>query len=130
MWIAIDNLRQLFVHVKQLQPTCNLRCSIAECAIYALLALITDGRFSGGSHGIVVGHIAPEAQAGGPIAAIQEGDTITIDLDAATIDVDLSDAELASRLDALPQREIPYRRGALAKYARLVSSASLGAITQ
>ena len=61
---------------------------------------------------------------------IQEGDTITIDLDAATIDVDLSDAELASRLAALPNRPIPYRRGVLAKYARLVSSASQGAITQ
>ena len=73
--------------------------------------------------------MAPEAQAGGPIAAIEEGDIITIDLDAATIDVDLAPAVLQSRLDALPQREIPYRRGALAKYARLISSASLGAIT-
>ena len=103
--------------------------AIAGAGIIADVALITDGRFSGGSHGIVVGHMAPEAQAGGPIAAIEEGDIITIDLDAATIDVDLAPAVLQSRLDALPQREIPYRRGALAKYARLVSSASLGAIT-
>ena len=102
---------------------------VGGAGIIADVALITDGRFSGGSHGIVVGHMAPEAQAGGPIAAIEEGDIITIDLDAATIDVDLAPAVLQSRLDALPQREIPYRRGALAKYARLVSSASLGAIT-
>ena len=103
--------------------------AIAGAGMIADVALITDGRFSGGSHGIVVGHIAPEAQAGGPIAAIEEGDIITIDLEAKTIDVDLSDAELASRLAALPDRPIPHRRGALAKYARLVESASLGAIT-
>ena len=103
--------------------------AIAGAGMIADVALITDGRFSGGSHGIVVGHIAPEAQAGGPIAAIQEGDIITIDLEAKTIDVALSDAELASRLAVLPDRPIPYRRGALAKYARLVESASLGAIT-
>ena len=82
--------------------------AIAGAGMIADDALITDGRFSGGSHGIVVGHMAPEAQAGGPIAAIQEGDIITIDLDAATIDVDLAPAVLQSRLDALPQREIPW----------------------
>ena len=70
--------------------------------------------------------MAPEAQAGGPIAALEEGDTITIDLQAKPRDVDLPPEALQSRLDALPQREIPYRRGALAKYARLVSSASQG----
>ena len=82
--------------------------AIAGAGMIADGALITDGRFSGGSHGIVVGHMAPEAQAGGPIAAIQEGDTITIELDDATIDVALAPAVLQSRLDALPQREIPW----------------------
>ncbi len=110
---------------EMLSPT----SAIAGAGMIGDVALITDGRFSGGSHGIVVGHIAPEAQAGGPIAAVQEGDTITLDLDAKSIEVDLDDAEIARRLAALPARQIPAQRGALAKYAKLVTSASLGATT-
>ena len=104
---------------------------VAGAGLIADVALITDGRFSGGSHGIVVGHVAPEAQAGGPIAAVQEGDEITLDLDAKTIDVALTDQEIEARLREIKpaERPIPYQRGVLAKYARLVSSASLGAIT-
>ena len=104
--------------------------AIAGAGIIADVALITDGRFSGGSHGIVVGHMAPEAQAGGPIAAIQEGDTITIDLEAKTIDVDLSDAELASRLAALPDRPIPYRTAAAAATMRMTRTMMLEVLRQ
>ena len=93
------------------------------------VALITDGRFSGGSHGFVVGHVSPEAFDGGPLALVENGDTITIDAEADTIDVDLSDEELARRRAAWQQPEPRYTRGVLAKYARLVSSASTGAVT-
>ena len=71
------------------------------------MALITDGRFSGGSHGIVVGHVAPEAQAGGPIAAVREGDLITLDLDAKTIDVALTQDEIEARLREIRPAERP-----------------------
>ncbi|MGO3217495.1 MAG: dihydroxy-acid dehydratase, partial [Halomonas sp.] len=93
------------------------------------VALITDGRFSGGSHGFVVGHVSPEAFDGGPLALVENGDTITIDAEADTIEVDLSDEELARRRTAWQQPEPRYTRGVLAKYARLVSSASTGAVT-
>ncbi|MGP9567117.1 dihydroxy-acid dehydratase [Halomonas sp. AOP5-B2-8] len=93
------------------------------------VALITDGRFSGGSHGFVVGHVSPEAFDGGPLALVENGDTITIDAQADTIDVDLSDEELARRRAGWQQPEPCYTRGVLAKYARLVSSASTGAVT-
>ena len=93
------------------------------------VALITDGRFSGGSHGFVVGHVSPEAFDGGPLALVKDGDTITIDAEADTIDVDLSDEELMRRRAAWQQPEPRYTRGVLAKYARLVSSASTGAVT-
>ena len=93
------------------------------------VALITDGRFSGGSHGFVIGHITPEAFDGGPIALLEDGDEITIDAERREINVTLSDAELASRR-ASWQRPAPYaEKGLLAKYARLVSSASEGAVT-
>ena len=93
------------------------------------VGLITDGRFSGGSHGMVVGHVCPEAQDGGPIALVQNGDTVTIDGDAQVLTVDLSDEQLARRR-ALWQAPAPkYQRGVLAKYARQVKSAALGAVT-
>ncbi|MGO2148723.1 dihydroxy-acid dehydratase [Halomonas sp.] len=93
------------------------------------VALITDGRFSGGSHGFVVGHVAPEAFDGGPLALVKNGDLITIDAEADTIEVQLSDEELATRRAAWQQPAPRYTRGVLAKYARLVSSASTGAVT-
>ena len=93
------------------------------------VALITDGRFSGGTHGIMVGHIAPEAQNGGPLALLKEGDLITISLKNKTLDVDLSPAELAKRQKAWKAPELKYKRGVLAKYVKLVSSASKGAVT-
>ncbi|MBN8280156.1 MAG: dihydroxy-acid dehydratase [Gammaproteobacteria bacterium] len=93
------------------------------------VALITDGRFSGGSHGFVVGHVSPEAAVGGPIALLEDGDRVTIDAEQRTIDVDLTAAELAARRARWqPERGKP-PAGVLGKYAELVSSASFGAVT-
>jgi len=93
------------------------------------VALITDGRFSGGSHGFIVGHITPEAQEGGPIALIRTGDRITIDAEKNVLTVDLSEKEMTERRAAW--RMPPYKatRGTLAKYIRLVKNASLGCVT-
>jgi dihydroxy-acid dehydratase len=93
------------------------------------VALITDGRFSGGSHGFVVGHVTPEAAVGGPIAVVRNGDPIAIDAVANTIDLGLSAKELKARLRNWRPGKPKATRGALAKYARLVTSASEGAIT-
>jgi dihydroxy-acid dehydratase len=93
------------------------------------VALITDGRFSGGSHGFVVGHITPEAAVGGPIAIVRDGDKITIDADKRTIDLELPKSQLASRLKKWRVPKPSYTRGVLAKYASHVSCASEGAVT-
>ncbi len=93
------------------------------------VGLITDGRFSGGTYGMVVGHVAPEAAVGGAIALVQEGDTITIDAHARLLQLHVSDQELARRRDQWQPRPPRYRTGVLAKYAKLVSSSSLGAVT-
>jgi dihydroxy-acid dehydratase len=93
------------------------------------VALITDGRFSGGSHGFVVGHITPEASEGGPIAIIEDGDEIVIDAETLQIDVKLSADEIQSRLAGWLPPPPRYTRGLLAKYARTVASASEGAVT-
>jgi dihydroxy-acid dehydratase len=93
------------------------------------VALITDGRFSGGTHGIMIGHIAPEAMTGGNIALVQENDTITIDLEQEALTLNVSEAELAERRQAWKPPGKTEAVGVLAKYARLVSSASQGAVT-
>jgi dihydroxy-acid dehydratase len=93
------------------------------------VALITDGRFSGGSHGFVVGHITPEAYLGGTIAILKDGDEITIDATSNRIDVNLTDEEIAGRKAHWVQPSPRYTRGVLAKYAKLVSTASEGAVT-
>ncbi|HEY0828617.1 MAG TPA: dihydroxy-acid dehydratase [Bacilli bacterium] len=93
------------------------------------IALLTDGRFSGGTHGFVVGHVAPEAQVGGPIALLQEGDLITIDSIAQELSVNVTDQEMANRLKEWKQPPLRYAKGVLNKYARLVSCASKGAVT-
>ena len=93
------------------------------------VALITDGRFSGGSHGFVVGHVTPEAIEGGPIAIVQDGDRISIDAEANTITLDLSEEEIKGRLNNWQKPEARYTRGVLAKYAATVTSASEGAVT-
>jgi dihydroxy-acid dehydratase len=93
------------------------------------VGLITDGRFSGGTWGMVVGHVAPEAYAGGVLALVQEGDSITIDAHKRLVQLNVSDAEIAKRRAAWKQPTPRYTRGALGKYIKLVSTASKGAIT-
>jgi dihydroxy-acid dehydratase len=93
------------------------------------VALITDGRFSGGTYGLVVGHVAPEAAVGGPIGLLVEGDPVTIDAERNLLAVEVADAELAARRAAWTAPEPRYRVGVLAKYAKLVGSAAEGAVT-
>jgi dihydroxy-acid dehydratase len=93
------------------------------------VALITDGRFSGATRGLMVGHVAPEAVKGGPIAALRDGDEITIDVENRTLAVDLTDEEIASRVAEYESPPPAYEKGVMAKYARSVSSASEGAVT-
>src|SRR5581483_7773346 len=93
------------------------------------VALVTDGRFSGATHGFMVGHVAPEAFRGGPIAVLEEGETVTIDVESGELRVDLSDDELAERLRHWRPPPPRYDDGVLAKYAALVSSPSEGAVT-
>src|SRR5207244_4003139 len=93
------------------------------------VALMTDGRFSGATHGFMIGHIAPEAAEGGPIAALRNGDTIVIDIKKRKLNVELSAAEIKKRLKSVKRPKPRYTWGVLAKYARLVSSASDGAVT-
>jgi len=93
------------------------------------VALLTDGRFSGATHGLMAGHVAPEAARGGPIAALADGDEVTFDVDQRRLDVALSDTEIAERVAAYQPPESPDLTGVLRKYARVVSSAAQGAIT-
>jgi dihydroxy-acid dehydratase len=93
------------------------------------VALLTDGRFSGATHGLMAGHVAPEAIRGGPIAALQDGDEITLDIDSRRLDVALSDEEIADRIKDYEPPEPHYKSGVMAKYAASVSSASEGAVT-
>ncbi len=93
------------------------------------VALVTDGRFSGGTHGFVVGHITPEAFDGGPLAIVKNGDIITIDAESRTIDLRVSQGEIRTRLKSWKRPKPRYRRGVLAKYAAHVTTASLGAVT-
>jgi dihydroxy-acid dehydratase len=94
------------------------------------VALVTDGRFSGATHGLMVGHISPEAVRGGPIAALEDGDIVVIDVEARTLSVELSEDELAARLESWNPPAPRYESGVFAKYAALVSSASEGAVTR
>jgi dihydroxy-acid dehydratase len=94
------------------------------------VALLTDGRFSGATHGLMAGHVAPEAAHGGPIAALRDGDTIVFDIKARRLDVDISDQELKARLSQWTPPVPRYKTGVMAKYAKLVSSASEGAVTR
>jgi dihydroxy-acid dehydratase len=91
--------------------------------------LITDGRFSGATRGLMVGHVTPEAACGGPIASLRDGDLICLDIDNRTLDVELSQEEIDRRLSEWREPEPRYKSGVFAKYAKLVSSASQGAIT-
>jgi dihydroxy-acid dehydratase len=93
------------------------------------VALLTDGRFSGATRGLMVGHVAPEAVRAGPIAALRDGDEVTIDVDGRRLDVALADEEIAERIESYSAPEPAYTSGVMAKYARGVSSASEGAVT-
>jgi dihydroxy-acid dehydratase len=93
------------------------------------VALITDGRFSGSTRGFCIGHIAPEASRGGPIAAVRDGDTIVIDVASRTLSIEVADNQLQERLAGWRAPKPRYPTGVLGKYARLVSSASTGAVT-
>ena len=104
--------------------------AIVGAGLGASVALITDGRFSGGTRGLMIGHVAPEAQAGGPLAALRDGDIVVIDIDQRRLDTELPPAEMASRLAAWKPKPPRYTTGVMAKYAALVSSASDGAITR
>jgi dihydroxy-acid dehydratase len=94
------------------------------------VGLLTDGRFSGATHGLMAGHVAPEAARGGPIAALADGDTVVFDIEKRRLDVELSDSEIQKRLAKWQEPEPRYKSGVFAKYAALVSSASEGAITR
>ena len=110
---------------EMLKPT----AAIMGAGLGKEVALITDGRFSGGTHGFVVGHISPEAQDGGAIALLEDGDVITIDAETNSINVDVSDEELAKRKESWVQPELKFKKGVLYKYARSVSSAAEGCVT-
>ena len=103
--------------------------AIMGAGLGADVALMTDGRFSGGSHGFIIGHVTPEAQVGGPIGLIQNGDQITIDAEANRIEVALSDEELAKRADAFEAPPFKFTRGTLYKYIKNVKTASEGCVT-
>jgi len=92
------------------------------------VALLTDGRFSGATHGLMAGHVAPEAARKGPIAALRNGDVVVFDVAARTLSVELTQKEIKARLSKWKPPEPRYKTGALAKYAKLVSSASEGAV--
>src|SRR2546430_2921751 len=104
--------------------------AIVGAGLGETVALLTDGRFSGATRGLMIGHVSPEAARGGPISALQEGDTIVIDIEKRRLDVELSDAEIAARLAHWTEPVPHYTSGVFAKYSALVSSASEGAITQ
>ena len=110
---------------EMLKPT----AAIMGAGLGKEVALITDGRFSGGTHGFVVGHISPEARMGGPLALVKDGDLITIDAEENTIAVEVSDAELEQRKANWKAPELKVKRGSLYKYAHLVGSASKGCLT-
>jgi dihydroxy-acid dehydratase len=103
--------------------------AVAGAGLGADVALITDGRFSGATKGFSVGHVAPEAVNGGPIAFVEEGDTIVLDVDNRRLDLEVGDEEIARRREGWSPRPPRYTRGVLAKYAALVGSASKGAVT-
>ena len=108
----------------------NPTSALAGMKLDTTVALITDGRFSGASRGASIGHVSPEAASGGPIGLVQEGDTIAIDIPDARITLQVSDEELARRKVVYVQPEPNVKSGWLARYARQVASANLGAVLQ
>jgi dihydroxy-acid dehydratase len=107
----------------------SITSAIMGAGLGKSVALITDGRFSGGTHGFVVGHITPEAQVGGALALLQDGDIVTIDSERNRLDADVSDEEFARRLARWQAPAPKYTKGVLYKYMKIVSSASEGCVT-
>ena len=126
MWLSsATKVRLVVLACEMLSPT----SAIMGRGLGKEVALITDGRFSGGSHGFVVGHVTPEAAVGGLIGLLINGDPITIDAENNQLTLDLDSEEIEKRKQAWTTPEPKEKRGVLAKYAKLVSSASLGAVT-
>ncbi len=106
----------------------SVTASVVGADLGESVALVTDGRFSGATRGLMVGHVAPEAARGGPLAVVRDGDLIAIDLDARTLSIDLEPAELAERLADWRPPPLRYSGGVFARYRALVGSASEGAV--
>ena len=106
----------------------SVTASVVGAGLGESVALVTDGRFSGATRGLMVGHVAPEAARGGPLAIVSDGDRVTIDLDTETLAIDLDDAEIAERLAAWQPPPLRYAGGVFARYRALVGSASEGAV--
>jgi dihydroxy-acid dehydratase len=107
----------------------GVTAAIVGAGLGDTVALLTDGRFSGATRGLMAGHVAPEAARGGPIAALRDGDIIVFDVDGRRLDVELSDAEIQARMSEWKPPKPRYAVGVMAKYANAVSSASAGAVT-
>jgi dihydroxy-acid dehydratase len=106
----------------------SVTASVVGAGLGDTVALVTDGRFSGATRGLMVGHVAPEAARGGPLAAVRDGDVITIDVDAGTLQVDLTDDAIAERMLDWKPPASPYDAGVFARYRAQVRSASEGAV--
>jgi dihydroxy-acid dehydratase len=106
----------------------SVTASVIGAGLGDSVALVTDGRFSGATRGLMVGHVAPEAARGGPLALVRDGDLITIDIDAKRLALDVGDDELAERLAAWRPPPLPFAGGVFARYRALVGSASEGAV--
>ncbi len=107
----------------------TITSAIVGAGLGRSVALVTDGRFSGGSHGFVIGHVTPEAQSGGPIALVEDGDTISIDAETDRIEWEVDEGERRRRAEAWVEPPLATDGGVLLKYVRAVSSASLGCVT-
>ena len=112
-----------------MQEMLQVTAALAGQGLGGSVAMLTDGRFSGATRGLMIGHVAPEAMVGGPIGLLREGDIITIDVEARSVNVELSDAELAARRAEWKAPAPHYISGVFAKYARLVAQADDGAVT-
>jgi len=106
----------------------SVTASVVEAGLGDSVALVTDGRFSGATRGLMVGHVSPEAARGGPLAVVRDGDSITIDIDARRLSLEVSDDELRARLAAWQPPPLPPLRGVFGRYRALVGSASEGAV--
>ena len=106
----------------------SVTASVVGAGLGESVALVTDGRFSGATRGLMVGHVAPEAARGGPLAIVRDGDTIAIDVDAETLTLELDDADIDARLAEWRPPVLPYATGVFGRYRALVGSASEGAV--